>query len=262
MCQPKRLSLNLSKLTDRDTGASMTTLFISDLHLDDRRPETTALLQTFLHNEAVNADALYILGDLFEFWLGDDVPSKCSTEVATALSALNNKGVPCYFIHGNRDFLLQKDYALSAGLTLLPEQYVADLYGEQVLLMHGDSLCTDDIPYQQFRKMVRNPHWQEALLAKTPQERLQIALQARDASAEHKGHIEMNITDVNPGQVRATFEQHDVLRMIHGHTHRPATHNLEINGQAAQRIVLGDWYTQASVLRVQPGNYELSGLDA
>ena len=236
----------------------MATLFISDLHLDDRRPETTALLHQFLQDEAVNADALYILGDLFEFWLGDDVQSECSAEVAISLSRLTDKGVPCYFMHGNRDFLLQEDYAKLAGMTLLPEEHVADLYGEQVLLMHGDSLCTDDIPYQQFRALVRDPAWQQDFLSKTPQERLQVALQARDASTEHKGNVTMDIMDVNPGEVIAAFERHGVSRMIHGHTHRPATHDLEVNGQTVQRIVLGDWYTQSSVLRVQPGSYELS----
>ncbi len=239
----------------------MTTLFISDLHLDDRRPQTTALLQTFLQDEAMNADALYILGDLFEFWLGDDVPSKCSLEVATALSRLADRGVPCYFMHGNRDFLLQEAYAISAGMTLLPEEHVADLYAEQVLLMHGDSLCTDDIPYQQFRTLVRTPAWQQDFLARTPQERLQVALQARDASAKHKDSVDMDIMDVNQDEVIGAFESHGVYRMIHGHTHRPATHELEVNGQAAQRIVLGDWYTQGSVLRVKPGSYELRPLD-
>ena len=238
----------------------MTTLFISDLHLDDRRPETTVLLQKFLQEEAVNADALYILGDLFEFWLGDDVPSKCSLEVATALSSLSDKGVPCYFMHGNRDFLLQHDYAKSAGMTLLAEEHVADLYGEQVLLMHGDSMCTDDIPYQQFRGMVRDTAWQNGFLAMSPQERLQVALQARDASAEHKDNVSMDIMDVNQDEVLAAFERHGVQRMIHGHTHRPAVHELEIAKQPAQRIVLGDWYTQGSVLRVTPGNYELTAI--
>lgn len=238
----------------------MTTLFISDLHLDDRRPETTALLLKFLQAEAVNADALYILGDLFEFWLGDDVASKSSVEVAAALSSLADKGLSCYFLHGNRDFLLGEDYAKSAGLRLLPEEHVADLYGEKVLLMHGDSLCTDDIPYQQFRAMVRNPAWQQDILSKTPQERLQIALQARDASADHKDNTAMDIMDVNPGEVTGAFERHGVHRMIHGHTHRPAIHDLKVNGHAAQRIVLGDWYTQGSVLRVQPGQYDLDRL--
>ncbi len=238
----------------------MPTLFISDLHLDDRRPETTTLLLKFLQDEAVHADALYILGDLFEFWLGDDVPSECSVEVASALNHLVKDGVPCHFMHGNRDFLLQDRYANLAGMKLLPEEHVIDLYGERVLLMHGDSLCTDDVAYQQFRTMVRNPAWQQEFLARSPQERLQIALQARDASATHKGNLDMNIMDVNQGQVKAAFERHGVLRMIHGHTHRPAIHDLEIQGQSAQRIVLGDWYTQGSVLRVQPGSYELSPL--
>jgi UDP-2,3-diacylglucosamine hydrolase len=238
----------------------MHTFFISDLHLDDRRPETTALLKVFLQEKATTADALYILGDLFEFWLGDDVPSKCSIDVAEALSNLANKGVPCYFMHGNRDFLVQDGYAKLAGVELLPEEHVVDLYGERVLLMHGDSLCTDDVPYQQFRTVVRNPAWQLDFLGKTPQERLQIALQARDASAEHKGNVDMNIMDVNSDEVNRAFERHDVLRMIHGHTHRPATHDLVVNGRNAQRIVLGDWYTQGSVLKVQPGSYELSVL--
>ena len=238
----------------------MTTLFISDLHLDDSRPETTALLQNFLDDETSAADALYILGDLFEFWLGDDVPSECSIEVAAAISRLADRGLPCYFMHGNRDFLLKEAYAKSAGMTLLAEEHVVELYGERVLLLHGDSLCTDDLPYQQFRAMVRNPAWQQDFLARPPQERLQIARQARDASAEHKGNVEMAIMDVNPDEVIAAFERHEVLRMIHGHTHRPATHDLEVNGHAAQRIVLSDWYTQGSVLRVGPGNYELSML--
>ena len=238
----------------------MTTLFISDLHLDDQRPETTALMQEFLLDEAVTADALYILGDLFEFWLGDDVPSQSSIAIAGDLSRVSGSGVPCYFMDGNRDFLLHEAYAKQAGVKLLPEEHVIDLYGERVLLMHGDSLCTDDIAYQQLRTLVRNPAWQQDILSKTPQERLQMALQLRDASAEHKGNEDMSIMDVNQDEVIRAFERHDVLRMIHGHTHRPATHDLEINGQNAQRIVLGDWYTQGSVLRVQPGSYELSWL--
>jgi UDP-2,3-diacylglucosamine hydrolase len=163
-------------------------------------------------------------------------------------------------MHGNRDFLLKEEYAKQAGLTLLAEEHVIDLYGEHVLLMHGDSLCTDDVPYQQFRKLVRNPAWQQDFLAKTPPERLQIALQARDASAEHKGNVDMQIMDVNQGQVIAAFERHGVHRMIHGHTHRPATHDLVVDGEPAERIVLGDWYTRGSVLRVKAGNYELSAL--
>ncbi len=240
----------------------MTILFISDLHLDDKRPETTELLKRFLRDEATKADALYILGDLFEYWLGDDVPSKCSLEVAEQLRHLSDQGVSCFFMHGNRDFLLGQKYAERTGMQLLPGQFVANLYGEQVLLMHGDSLCTDDLAYQQFRKMVRNQDWQKSFLARSPKERLQIALQARDASAEHKGEISMAIMDVNPAEVRHAFESHDVLKMIHGHTHRPAIHEFSLNDQLVQRIVLGDWYEQGSVLRVEPGNYQLSSLPA
>ncbi len=235
----------------------MTTLFISDLHLDDRRAQTTDLLLRFLDTEASSADALYILGDLFEYWLGDDVPPECATRVAVALAELTNRGIPCYFMHGNRDFLLRETYAQQAGMTLLPEEHIADLYGERVLLMHGDSLCTDDIPYQQFRTLVRNPEWQSDFLNKTPQQRLAIAMQARDASAAHKDNVDMQIMDVNPAQVIAAFERHGVQRMIHGHTHRPATHDLNANGKPAQRIVLGDWYTQSSILRVTPGQFDL-----
>jgi len=235
----------------------MTTLFISDLHLDDQRPATTDLLLQFLRQEADGADALYILGDLFEYWLGDDVPSECATQVANALSSLTSGGTPCYFMHGNRDFLLREAYAKQAGITLLPQEYVLDLYGERVLLMHGDSLCTDDIPYQRFRSLVRNPDWQNDFLKKSPQERLQVAMQARDVSAAHKGNVDMGIMDVNAAEVSAAFARHGVQRMIHGHTHRPATHDLEANQSPAQRIVLGDWYTQSSVLRVTPGNFDL-----
>lgn len=238
----------------------MTTLFISDLHLDDRRPDTTAWFLEFLHGEAAEAEALYILGDLFEFWLGDDTPSACAVTVRNELSLLRKKGVPCLFMHGNRDFLLKEQYASGAGLALLPEEHVVDLYGEQVLLLHGDSLCTDDVAYQQFRSLVRNPAWQQDFLSKSPEERLQVALQARDASAEHKGSVEMSIMDVNADEVQKAFIRHGVQRIIHGHTHRPAIHNLTINGEASQRIVLGDWYTQSSVLRVSPDGYELSGM--
>lgn len=236
----------------------MATFFVSDIHLDDRRPETTELFLRFLHGEARGAEALYILGDLFEFWLGDDSPPECALQVADALSALKETGVDCFFQHGNRDFLVQTTYAGQAGLKLLPEEFIVDLYGENVLLMHGDSLCTDDEEYLQFRAMVRNPAWQIEFLSRSPQERLQIALQARDASAEHKGKLAMDIMDVNADMVQATFQRHAVRKLIHGHTHRPHVHELLVDGQPARRIVLGDWYTQGSVLRVQTGNYELA----
>jgi UDP-2,3-diacylglucosamine hydrolase len=236
----------------------MTTLFISDLHLEDATADTTALLLRFLGREATGADALYILGDLFEYWVGDDAPSECALEVASALKRLANTGLPCYFQHGNRDFLVGEDYARRAGMKLLPEEHVTELYGERVLLMHGDSMCTDDEVYQQFRAQVRDPHWQHEILQQPVAERLKLARDARDASAEHKGKVGMEIMDVNAGEVTAAFERHGVQRMIHGHTHRPAVHDLEINGKPAQRIVLGDWYTRGSVLRVTPDGYDLA----
>ena len=236
----------------------MATLFISDLHLEDGRAETTALLLRFLEREAAGADALYILGDLFEYWVGDDAPSACALEVATALRELADAGLPCFFQHGNRDFLIGGEYAGLAGFKLLPEELVIELYGERVLLMHGDSLCTDDEVYQQFRAQVRDPEWQREILQQPVAERVKLARDARDASAEHKGKAGMEIMDVNAGEVIAAFERHGVQRMIHGHTHRPDIHDLEANGAPAKRIVLGDWYTRGSVLRVSPDGYDLA----
>jgi UDP-2,3-diacylglucosamine hydrolase len=236
----------------------MATLFISDLHLEDGRAETTALLLSFLAREAAGADALYILGDLFEYWVGDDAPSACAIDVATALRKLSDAGLPCYFQHGNRDFLIGEEYAALAGFKILPEEFVTELYGERVLLMHGDSMCTDDVVYQEFRALVRDPEWQREILRQPVAERVTLARDARDASAQHKGKVGMEIMDVNAGEVAAAFERHGVQRMIHGHTHRPAIHDLVINGQRAQRIVLGDWYTRGSVLRVTPDGYDLA----
>ena len=236
------------------------TLFVSDLHLDAGHPAAEQLFQQLLGGRARHADALYILGDLFEAWIGVDYDSLRGERLCDALKNCTTSGVPVFIMHGNRDFLLQDGYAKLAGMELLPEEHVIDLYGEKVLLMHGDSLCTDDIAYQQLRTVVRNPAWQAGTLSRSPQERLQMALELRDASAEHKGSEAMSIMDVNQDAVISAFERHGILRMIHGHTHRPATHDLQVNCQKAQRIVLGDWYTQGSVLRVSPEGYELSSL--
>lgn len=219
----------------------MTTLFISDVHLDDRRPRTTAQLQSFLQREAVSADALYILGDLFEYWLGDDVLSACATAVAETLARLNEQGVPCYFMHGNRDFLLKQGYADTAGLTLLPEEHVADLYGEPVLLMHGDSLCTRDEAYMAFRRQARDPQWQAQILGMPITERIDLARQLREQSGEANSNKAEDIMDVTPEEVVKALQEHNVTTLIHGHTHRPAVHDLEIEGAPARRLVLGDW---------------------
>ena len=234
----------------------MATLFISDLHLDDRRPDATAAFLAFLEREAAGADALYILGDLFEYWLGDDAPTPVGQAVAPALKAVADSGVPIAFTHGNRDFLLGERYAEAAGMTLLPEEHVVDLYGAPTLLLHGDTLCTDDVEYQQVRQMLRNPDWQAEFLKKTPEERVQVALKAREMSAEHQAGASTDIMDVNAGAVEEALVRHRVRHMIHGHTHRPAVHE---NG-GHQRVVLGDWYDQGSVLTLSPEGLELDAL--
>jgi UDP-2,3-diacylglucosamine hydrolase len=228
----------------------MPTLFISDLHLEDSQPERTAWLIEFLEGPARSAEALYILGDLFEFWIGDDSPSAAALQVAAALGGLNLAGVSCHFMHGNRDFLLGPHYAEQAGFRLLPETCVVDLHGTPTLLLHGDQLCTDDIDYQAFRRQTRNPEWQAQMLALSVEERLQLARSARDASMAHTGSAAAEIMDVNNDAVSAAFREHGVRRMIHGHTHRPATHRFELDGAEVERIVLAAWYNTGSYLEV------------
>jgi UDP-2,3-diacylglucosamine hydrolase len=226
----------------------MSKLFISDLHLDETRPHIVELFTNFLAQDARRADALYILGDLFESWIGDDDDSALALRVAAATRALRDSGVPVYFMHGNRDFLLGADYAARAGMTLLADPTVIEIGGERLLLMHGDTLCTDDVDYQKFRTLVRDPQWQSQFLAKSLVERRAFAAQARGESRKHTAAAKPDIMDVNPAAVEAAMREHGVRRMIHGHTHRPATHRLNLGDQIAERIVLGDWYEQSSVL--------------
>ncbi len=240
----------------------MTTLFVSDLHLDPSRPAITELFGCFLDGEARRADALYILGDLFEAWVGDDDPAETGAFVAGRLRALVDAGVPVSFIRGNRDFLLGAGYARRCGMRLLPDPAVVMLHGEPTLLLHGDLLCTDDVAYQQFRAQTRDPAWQARFLAQPLQARLAFAAQARAASQSRHGELQANgmaeaITDVAPATVQAWFARYGVRRMIHGHTHRPAIHD---EGHGNTRIVLGDWYEQGSLLRVDATGYALSTL--
>ena len=254
-------------MTGRDPlyNDAMTTLFISDLHLDPARPGITQLFGDFIDGEARNAEALYILGDLFEAWVGDDDPSDAGAFVAAKLSALDEAGVPVLFIRGNRDFLLGDDYARRAGMIILPDPAVVMLYGEPVLLMHGDLLCTDDVAYQQFRTQTRDPAWQRQFLAQPLDARIAFAGQARAASQVHQSGLKdtgalETITDVTPATVEATLNRYGIDTLIHGHTHRPATHALKAGGNDCRRIVLGDWYEQGSVLRMDAGKAELSSL--
>ena len=243
----------------------MTTLFVSDLHLDPARPAITALFLRFLRSEAVDADALYILGDLFEAWVGDDVGGEPAQAVRAALKALSASGVPVYFQRGNRDFLAGARFAADTGATLLPDPAVVNLYGEPTLLMHGDLLCTGDTAYQAFRAQVRAPAWQAQFLAQPLAAREAFAAKARAASKEHQKDVGSGgamdaITDVDADAVAQTLARYGVRRLIHGHTHRPAIHALDAGGRHARRIVLGDWYEQGSVLRVDADGIELAAL--
>lgn len=240
----------------------MATLFVSDLHLDPARPAITDLFCRFLDGEARGADALYILGDLFEAWVGDDDPSAAGAAVATHLRALVDRGVPAYFIRGNRDFLLGPEYARRCGMTLLADPAVVVLYGTPTLLLHGDLLCSEDAAYQQFRAQTRDPQWQAQFLAQPLAARLAFAARARAASAARHGELAAagtaeTIGDVTPATVQAFFARYGVSRMIHGHTHRPAIHD---EGHGRTRIVLGDWYEQGSLLRVTPAGCTLAAL--
>ncbi|KAB8188891.1 UDP-2,3-diacylglucosamine diphosphatase [Lysobacter maris] len=243
----------------------MTTLFVSDLHLDPERPRITSLFVDFLRDEARRADALYILGDLFEAWVGDDDPSETGATVAAETRALADAGVPVFFMRGNRDFLLGDAYARRAGMTLLPDPSVILLYDRPTLLMHGDLLCTDDTAYQQFRAQVRDPRWQAQFLSQPLPARLAFAQQARAASQAHQSGLKdqgtmETITDVAAATVEDTLHRFGIDTLIHGHTHRPAIHELDVDGRACRRIVLGDWYEQGSVLRVDGDGARLEGL--
>lgn len=228
----------------------MRTLFISDLHLDPIRPQITAQFLEFLRVEARRADALYILGDFFEAWIGDDDPDPHHAGVLAGLRELTGSGVPVYFMHGNRDFLIGKGFADLTGCRLLTDPTVLSINGTRTLLMHGDTLCTDDIDYQRFRAMVRNPEWQRAFLAKSLQERRAYAAQARSESRSRTMEKADAIMDVNRQTVEKVMLEHDVRQLIHGHTHRPAIHHFTVNGTPLTRIVLGDWYEQKSLLEM------------
>ncbi|MDV5139525.1 UDP-2,3-diacylglucosamine diphosphatase [Chimaeribacter arupi] len=235
----------------------MTTLFIADLHLSVQEPAITAGFLRFLAGEARRAEALYILGDLFEAWIGDDDPQPLHVEIAAALKALADRGVPCYFIHGNRDFLLGKRFARASGMTLLPEEQVLTLYGRRVLIMHGDTLCTDDEGYQRFRKKVRNPLIQRMFLALPLRLRLKIAGKMRADSQQANQLKSMAIMDVNPQAVSDTMRRHQVHWLIHGHTHRPAIHTLALPDGEAHRAVLGAWHQEGSMVTVGPQGIDL-----
>ncbi|AFJ47883.1 UDP-2,3-diacylglucosamine diphosphatase [Shimwellia blattae] len=235
----------------------MSTLFIADLHLCEEEPAITAGFLRFLAGRARNADALYILGDLFEAWIGDDNLTPLHQTIARAIHALVSSGVPCYFIHGNRDFLVGRRFSRESGMILLPEVQRLNLYGRELLIMHGDTLCTDDTGYQAFRKKVHNPWIQRLFLALPLALRRRIAARMRANSQAANSQKSVGIMDVNPGAVVAVMEQYQVQWLIHGHTHRPAIHTLQANGKPAWRAVLGAWHQEGSLIEVTPQNTEL-----
>ncbi len=239
----------------------MTTLFISDLHMEADRPDIADQFLRFLETEALAADALYILGDLFESWVGDDDPNEHYAWIKQGLQKLTRKDVPVYFMHGNRDFMIGPDFAAETGVQILDDPTIIECHGQQVLLSHGDAYCTDDVEYQAVRTMTRDPQWQAMMLSKSLEERLAFAAQARAASAAHGGTIDEVISDVNAAAVEQAFADATVSTMLHGHTHRPAIHDLVVGGQPAQRIVLGDWYAQGSVVRWGEDGPRLCSLD-
>ena len=237
----------------------MTTLFISDLHLEESRPDITRAFLAFLEQKAAGAKRLYILGDFFEAWIGDDERTPLQEKVAAALRNVSGGGTEIFLMHGNRDFLIGANFCDRAGAALLEDPSVIDLYDTPTLLMHGDSLCTADEEYQKFRVNMRNPQWQKMILQRPLKDRQQMARQLREISMAKNQDKEEFIMDVTPGEVVREMEAHGVQRMIHGHTHRPAEHALTANGQPAKRIVLGDWAENVWWLEVTPGASPILG---
>lgn len=215
-------------------------LFISDLHLDPLRPDVTQGFYRFLQTTAQQAEALYILGDFFEVWLGDDDDTSIYREIIKQLKDYSQQH-PVYFICGNRDFLVGSLFAEQAGLTLLPDTYVLEYDQQRYLLMHGDSLCTKDDAYMAFRQLTRSPQWQQELLAQPLEARRAYANEVRQKSKTMSSMKAEDIMDVTPEEVVAIMSEHQCSNLIHGHTHRPAIHQLHINEKEAQRVVLGDW---------------------
>jgi UDP-2,3-diacylglucosamine hydrolase len=239
----------------------MSTLFVSDLHLDAEHPEITRQFLEFLEREAPAAEALYILGDLFEVWIGDDDPEPDKRRSVEALRKLTDSGVACFVMHGNRDFLLGERFCLETGARLLEDPTVLHLYGRRVLIMHGDALCVDDHSYQKLRAMVRDEGWQRMFLALSTEQRRTLADQARAGSKAHLEQADMAITDVNEQAVASAMRGADVRLLVHGHTHRPNVHRFDLDGAQAQRIVLGDWHVCGSVLRWDEDGFELRSLE-
>jgi UDP-2,3-diacylglucosamine hydrolase len=243
------------------TAPSRSTLFISDLHLTPATPVIAGNFFRFVDLVGSDARALYILGDLFDYWIGDDdLDNPFHRSVASRLQELSRAGTKLFLLHGNRDFLIGDEFARASGCAILPDPVVMDLHGTPTLLTHGDALCTDDLEYQRFRELVRSPGWQKAFLAKPIRERRAIAHDLRQQSEASKHSKSMEIMDVNAIAVAEQFRTHHVSRMIHGHTHRPARHELVVDGKSCERWVLSDWRDTAPYLVLQDEDLQARAL--
>ena len=239
----------------------MSTIFLSDIHISEQYPEIGQHLKEFLLDNSLNTDTIYILGDLFEYWLGDDDPNPVFIEIKKLLKDLNNKNISIFFVHGNRDFLIGKSFAEETGCKILHDPSVIDLFGEKVLISHGDIFCIDDKEYQSFRSLTRDPKWKKLILSKPLSFRKEFAKKARLQSSEYTSSKKDEIMDVNNDEILKMYKQYNVNIIIHGHTHKPAIHDVFLNGKNCKRIVLGDWYEQGSILRCDKSGLNLIQLD-
>ena len=240
----------------------MAVLFVSDLHLEPARPDGIATFVEFCASEARSAAAVYILGDLFEAWIGDDDDDPGLEPITAALAGLTAAGTPCHFMHGNRDFLVGPRFAAATGCRLLGDYECIEIEGERVLLTHGDLLCSDDVRYQTLRRQLRDPVWRRDFLGKTLAERRAIAQELRQLSKDEMAGKSEMIMDVNEKTVRDTMRRFGVLNLLHGHTHRPAIHCFELDGAPARRIVLSDWYGPGGFARWDSTGPKLESLRA
>ncbi|MHB1587616.1 MAG: UDP-2,3-diacylglucosamine diphosphatase [Acidiferrobacteraceae bacterium] len=241
----------------------MTDLLISDLHLSPARPAIVRLFCDFLDHRARAASTLYILGDLFEYWIGDEgVAEPAVRPIIQGIQALTDSGVAVFLMHGNRDFLIGARFAEVTGAELLPDPFPTELAGSPVVLTHGDMLCTDDVDYQRFRSEIRRPEWIRNFLDKSVAERIAMAEQYRELSKNATSMKPADIMDVNPEAVTRLMREYAVHCLIHGHTHRPAHHRFMLDGANASRIVLGDWYEHGSVLECGPNGFTLERLSS
>lgn len=235
----------------------MSTWFVSDLHLDPRVPEITARFLGFLAGPARGARALYLLGDLFEAWLGDDDPEPAHRQVSAALAVLSGRGTLIAVMPGNRDFLLDTGFGEAAGAVLIEDPSLLWIGGERVLLSHGDGLCVDDPGYQRLRSLVRDPRIRKSCAALPLASRRRLAIEARAGSRAHLAAADRYITDVNQAAVESLLRAAGAATLIHGHTHRPAIHHFDLDGRPCTRITLGDWHHGAAVLHWVGGEYRL-----